>query len=92
MEQQDDWLEGVRRWYFGGEAPEGAERDEQIVWPGSSSAPSTPSAAGQRPDALGPAPHATVAGTGPVDRVQWVPAARAGRPLAEPACCQACLR
>lgn len=33
MEQQDDWLEGVRRWYFGGEAPEGAERDEQIVWP-----------------------------------------------------------
>ena len=33
MEHQDDWLEGVRRWYFGGEAPEGAEREEQLVWP-----------------------------------------------------------
>lgn len=86
MEQQDDWLEGVRRWYFGGEAPEGAERDEQIVWPTSSSA------AADRPEAPGAASRATVEGTLGADRMQWASSSRAGRPLSESPCREACLR
>lgn len=32
MDDRDEWLEGVRRWYFGGEAPAEAV-DDEVTWP-----------------------------------------------------------
>ncbi|HSI57054.1 MAG TPA: hypothetical protein VLA16_05840 [Ideonella sp.] len=40
MDDRDDWLEGVRRWYFGGDAPAEAAEDE-LVWPSGNTAGGT---------------------------------------------------
>ena len=37
MDDRDDWLEGVRRWYFGGDAPAEAAEDEP-AWPSGNTA------------------------------------------------------
>lgn len=37
MDERDEWLEGVRRWYFGGDAPADVT-PEELAWPGSDTA------------------------------------------------------
>lgn len=87
MEQQDDWLEGVRRWYFGGEAPEGTERDEQIVWPASASSPAAHAAS-----TIGMALPAPVPAVPLVRSLPRASGTLPGTAPAERACREACLR